>query len=133
VAPAIRAATPVARTAVPARSLVGGIGRALPRDAALMGRRTIAVAVHKPRTAALGIAVVAAVLLAALFYLSQTFQAAAARYELDKLAAERDALLQELRTQDGIVAQAGSEPIVVQWAQDAGLDTLTHRDRFEAR
>jgi hypothetical protein len=98
-----------------------------------MGRRTIAVAVHRPRTAALGIAVVAAVLLAALFYLSQTFQAAAARYELDTLATEREALLQELRSQDGIVAQAGSETVVLQWAQDEGLDNLRGRDRFEAR
>lgn len=98
-----------------------------------MGRRTIAVAVHRPRTAALGIASVAAVLVAVLFYLSQTFQAAAARYQLDTLASEREVLLQELRSQDGVVTRWGSEPVVVQWAQDADLDWLGRRHRFEAR
>ncbi len=90
------------------------------------------MAVHRPRTAALGIAAVAAVLLAVLFYLSQTFQAAAARYELDTLATERAVLLQELRSQDGIVTRWGSEGEVVQWAQDADLDPLGRRRRFEA-
>lgn len=132
-APAIRAVAPVSRIAVPARPIAAGPGRALPRGAALVGRRTIAVAVHRPRTAAMGIGIVAVVLLATLFYLSQTFQVAAARYELDTLATEREALLQELRSQDGFVAQAGSEPVVVQWAQDAGLDRLGSRDRFGAR
>ena len=132
-APAIRAATPVSRTAVPARAIAVGTGRALPHSAALVGRRTIAVAVHRPRTAALGIAIVAAVLVATLFYLSQTFQVAAARYELDTLATEREALLQELRSQDGFVTQAWPDPVVVQWAQDAGLDRLGSRDRFGAR
>jgi hypothetical protein len=98
-----------------------------------VGRRTIAVAVHRPRTAALGMATVAAVLLAVLFYLSQVFQAQAARYELDGLARERETLLQELRSQDGIVTRWGSEPVVIQWAQDADLDMLGRRRRFGAR
>jgi hypothetical protein len=108
-------------------------GRALPRNAALVGRKTIAVAVHRPRTAALGIAAVAAVLLAVLFYLSQTFQVAAARYELDTLATERDTLLQELRSQDGIAVRWGSESYVTGWAQNAELDLLGRPHRFEAR
>jgi hypothetical protein len=125
---------PATRTIVPARPLVMQRGRTLPRNAALVGRRTIAVAVHRPRTAAFGIASVAVVLLAVLFYLSQSFQAAAARYELDTLAAEREVLLHELLRQDGVVAQRGSEPIVVQWAEDADLDRLAPRGRhrFEA-
>lgn len=138
-APAGRPASPAVRPA--ATGSRGGIalrvpgvhpGRALSRGAAQVPRRTIAVAVHRPRTAALGIAAVAAVLLAVLFYLSQTFQAAAARYELDTLATERAVLLQELRSQDGIVTRWGSEGEVVQWAQDADLDPLGRRRRFEA-
>jgi hypothetical protein len=97
-----------------------------------MGRRTIAVAVHRPRTAAFGIATVAVVLLAVVFYLSQTFQSAAARYELDTLATERAALLQELRSQDGVVAGLGSEAVVLRWAQDAELDQLGRRQRVGA-
>jgi hypothetical protein len=108
-------------------------GRALPHNAALVGRRTIAVAVHRPRTAALGIAAVAAVLLAVLFYLSQTFQVAAANYELDTLAAERDLLLQELRNQDGDVLRWGSESYVGQWALGTDLDLLGRPKRVEAR
>lgn len=121
------------RPAVVARPVAFGHGRALPRNAALVGRKTIAVAIDRPRTAAMGIATVAAVLLVVLFYLSQTFQAAAARYELDTLAAERDALLQELRSQDGVVTRWGSDLVVDQWAQDADLDRLGRRQRFEAR
>jgi hypothetical protein len=98
-----------------------------------MGRRTIAVAVHRPRTAALGMATVAAVLLAVLFYLSQLFQATAARYELDTLATERAALLQELRSQDGQVTGFGSEAVVRTWAQDADLDLLGRPVRVGAR
>lgn len=92
------------------------------------------MAVHRPRTAAFGIASVAVVLLAVLFYLSQSFQAAAARYQLDTLATERELLLQELSRQDGIVAQRGAEWNVEQWAAGAGLDPLAPRGRhrFEA-
>lgn len=107
--------------------------RVVSHNAALVGRRTIAVAVHRPRTAAAGIASVAVVLLAVLFYLSQTFQVAAARYELDQLATERETLLQELRSQDGMVARWGSEPVVTQWAQAADLDWLGRRQRVGAR
>jgi hypothetical protein len=107
--------------------------RALARDAALLGRRTVAVAVHRPRTAAMGIATVAAVLLTVLFYLSQLFQAQAARYELDNLAMERESLLQELQSQDGVVTYLGSESLVLQWATDADLDMLGRARRFGAR
>lgn len=115
------------------RPVVFHHGRALPRNAALVGRRTIAVAVHRPRTAALGIASVAGVLLAVLFYLSQNLQVAAARYELDTLATERAALLQELRSQDGVVTQAGSVSNVVTWAQAADLEELGRPRSLGAR
>jgi hypothetical protein len=128
-APTARAVVP-ARPAVPVRTVNGA--RTLQRNAAIMGRRTITVAVHRPRTAALGIAAVAVVLLSVLFYLSQTFQATAARYELDRLATERDALLQELRSQDGRVTSLGAMGLVEQWAQDHDLDSLTRTRRFGA-
>jgi hypothetical protein len=107
--------------------------RAIARDAALLGRRTVAVAVHRPRTAAFGIATVAAVLLTVIFYLSQLFQAQAASYELDRLAGEREILLQELRSQDGQVSTLGAPEVVIDWAQDAELDPLRRRVRFGAR
>lgn len=132
VAPAVRTTSRTSRPVVPVRPLALERGRALQRNAALVGRRTIEVAVHRPRTALLGIATVAAVLLAVLFYLSQSFQAAAARYELDQLAAERELLLQELRTQDGWVAHWGAENQVVTWADDSDLDRSFKRQRFEA-
>lgn len=133
VAPATRVAASPARAVGMVRPFSIHAGRALPHNAALVGRRTIAVAVHRPRTAALGIAAVATVLLAVLFYLSQTFQVAAARYELDTLATERDALLQELRSQDGVVMRWGSESYVGQWALGADLDLLGRAHRFGAR
>ena len=132
VAPIVRTAALRATTVAP-RPLALPRGRVLPRNAAQMGRRTIAVAVHRPRTAALGMATVAAVLLAVLFYLSQLFQATAARYELDTLATERAALLQELRSQDGQVTGFGSEAVVRTWAQDADLDLLGRPVRVGAR
>lgn len=133
-APKVRTAAEVAaRPTVPVRSVVVHHRRALPRNAAQVGRRTIAVAVHRPRTAALGIATVATVLLAVLFYLSQMFQVAAAHYELDGLAKERVLLLQELRTQDGQVAGLAAEGVVRTWAQEADLDWKDQRQRFEAR
>jgi hypothetical protein len=91
------------------------------------------VAVHRPRTAALGIAVVAAVLLTVLFYLSQLLQAQAARYELDNLAQERELLSQELLSQEGRVTRLGAEPVVLSWAEDRELEDLSsHPRRFGA-
>jgi hypothetical protein len=132
VAPVVRTAAPRGTVAGP-RPIILPRGRALPRNAAQVGRRTIAVAVHRPRTAALGIATVAAVLLAVLFYLSQLFQATAARYELDTLATERAALQQELRSQYGQVTGLGSEAAVRTWAQEADLDQLGRPRRVGAR
>ena len=43
-----------------------------------------------------------------LFYLSQTFEAAAARYEVDALLVERQAMLQELQSQQGATRRAGA-------------------------
>jgi hypothetical protein len=107
--------------------------RTFARDAALVGRRTVAVAVHRPRTAALGIATVAAVLLTVLFYLSQLMQAQAARYELDLLAQERDLLSLELLSQDGAVIGLGAPEAVVSWAEDRDLDPLDRPRHFGAR
>jgi hypothetical protein len=107
--------------------------RTLARDAALVGRRTVAVAVHRPRTAALGIATVAAVLLTVLFYLSQLLQAQAARYRLDSLAQERQLLSQELLSQDGVVTRLGALPIVLSWSEDRDLDLLAPIRHIGAR
>jgi hypothetical protein len=95
--------------------------------------RSLGIVVRRPRTAIVGTLTIAAILLAGLFYLSQTLQAAAARYELDTLATEREALLQQLRSQQGVVTRAGSEPLVIQWAQGDRLDWLGPRSRFGSR
>ena len=101
--------------------------RTLARDAALVGRRTVAVAVHRPRTAALGIAAVGAVLLTVLFYLSQLLQVHAARFELDNLAQERFLLTQEMLSQDGVVTGLGAPYNIVSWAEDRELEDLRVR------
>lgn len=128
----IRAASGRA-SSVPGRTVVAPPPRALPRAAAHTGMRSLVIVVRRPRTAIVGTLAIAAVLLAGLFYLSQTLQAAAARYELDTLATEREALLQQLRSQQGVVTRAGSEPLVIQWAQGNRLDWLGPRSRFGDR
>ncbi len=128
-APTVRV-VPDRAPAMRPRTIVAPPPRALPRAAGRTGLRSLGVVVHRPRTAIVGTLAIAALLLAGLFYLSQTLQAAAARYELDTLASEREALLQQLRSQQGVVTRVGSEPLVVQWAQGDRLDWLGPRARF---
>lgn len=90
------------------------------------------VAAPRPRTALAGVATVLVITLVGLFYLSQTFEAASARYEVDALRAERQVILQELRSQQGATVVWGSEATVGQWAQRS-LDRLGSRYRVRAR
>jgi len=80
-----------------------------------------------------GVAVVLALTFVGLFYLSQTFEAAAARYEIDALMVERKAMLQELASQEGRTLTWGSAATVTQWAEGAGLDRLGPRYIVRAR
>ena len=63
-------------------------------------------------------AVVLVITFVGLFYLSQTFEAAAARYEVAAAGLEREAMLQELQSQAGSTLALGSESTVTQWARD---------------
>ena len=78
-------------------------------------------------------AVVLALTFVGLFYLSQTFEAAAARYEIDALLVERQAMLMELQSQQGSTVRWGSEQQVTQWAQDTGLVPPRSPSRVRAR
>lgn len=120
------------------RPMTPAYGSTLPRaavpreDLARHGARLRVVAAPRPRTALAGVATVLVLTLVGLFYLSQTFEAAAARYEVDALRAERQVMLQELRSQQGATVVWGSEATVGQWAQRS-LDRLGSRYRVRAR
>lgn len=71
--------------------------------------------------------------LLALVYLTQTLQSGVTNYQIDNLLSERQQLQHELHSQQGAVAQWGSEPQVVQWAQQQGLNRLGSTLRVAAR
>ena len=68
-----------------------------------------------------------------LVYLGQTIQLAATNYEVDRLLLERDDLGRQVQTLEATVARWGSEPLVLDWAQQVGLDSLGTRIRVPAR
>jgi hypothetical protein len=72
-------------------------------------------------------------LLLGLVYLGQTVQLAATNYEVDRLLRERDDLGRQVQTLEATVARWGSEPLVLDWAQQVGLDSLGTRIRVPAR
>jgi hypothetical protein len=107
---------------------------AVPREEPVRhGARLRVAAAPRPRTAIAGVLMVLVVTLVGLFYLSQTFEAAAARYAVDALLVERQGMLQELRSQQGATVTWGSEATVTLWAQQAGLDRSASRRRIPAR
>jgi hypothetical protein len=59
-----------------------------------------------------------------LVQLTQTLQAAAMEHELVLLREEGLQLERDIRTQAGTIMRWGSEPQVVDWAQQHGLDRL---------
>jgi len=59
-----------------------------------------------------------------LIHLTQTLQAGAVEHELVRLQAERLQLERDIQTLGGTVIRWGSEPQVVDWAQQNGLDRL---------
>lgn len=95
--------------------------------------RSLGLGRPRSRTALGGVGIVLALMFVGLFYLSQTFEAAAARYRVDTLLAERQGLLQELRSQQGTALTLGSAATVIQWAQGAGLDRLDRRAVIRTR
>ena len=68
-----------------------------------------------------------------LVYMTQVLGSQNARYAVDRLLVERDALMRTLVSQEATIAQWGSEASVVRWAQREGLDPLGPVKRVEAR
>lgn len=106
------------------------------------GARPVAArrAAHIPARARRRMRPVAFVLAGVLFafllglvYLTQTLQAGVTNYQIDNLLNVRQQLQRELQSQQGAVAQWGSEPQVVQWAQQQGLNRLGGKIRVPAR
>lgn len=107
---------------------------AVPRDEpAQPAARVRTVTGPRPRTAIAGVAVVLVITFVGLFFLSQTFAAAAARYEVERLLVERQGMLQELKSQHGSTLALGSESTVTQWARDEDLEPLGSRFSVTAR
>jgi hypothetical protein len=105
-APAIRTAVPVTRTVVTPWSSV---------DASIRGRL-------RPSAILLATLIIGTML--GLVYLTQVLAAQNARYAVDRLLVEREALMRTLASQEASIVQWGSEAQVVQWAQREGLDRL---------
>lgn len=82
-----------------------------------------AVTTPRSRTALTGVALVVLLTFVGMFYLSQTLEAASARYTIDSLLRDRQAMLMELKTQEGSTLHWGSEQQVRGWAR-AELDPL---------
>jgi hypothetical protein len=98
---------------------------AVPRDdPAPHAARLRAMAGPRPRIALTGVAVILAVTLVGLFYLSQTFAAAASRQAVQQLLVERQVMLRGLQTQQAAAQGAGSQWKVTQWAQASNLQQL---------
>jgi hypothetical protein len=66
-------------------------------------------------------------------YLGQTARLAASSYEVDRLVLARDDLSRQVQTLEATVARWGSEPLVLDWAQQAGLDVLGAKVRVPVR
>lgn len=66
-------------------------------------------------------------------YLGQTARLAATSYQVDQLLLERDDLSRQVQTIEATVARWGSEPLVLDWAQQAGLDVLGAKLRVPPR
>ena len=125
--PAARPPVPVrtlSRPTTPARGSASPIALVAREEPAAHVGRLRTIAAPRPRTALAGVAVVLVVTFVGMFYLSQVFEAAAARYEVDRLLVDRQAMLQELQTQHGASLSLSNETTVTQWAQDKGLAHL---------
>ena len=109
---------------------------ARPRTGLLPRRRRISAPVRAGRRAhPVGrmLAAVLMTLLIGLIYLGQTINLAATNYELDRVIAERDDLRRQLQTLETTMLRWGVEPMIVDRAQQAGLNSLGAKVRIPAR
>jgi hypothetical protein len=98
-------------------------------------RRLSAPARARRRTHPVGrlLAAVLVALLIGLIYLAQTVNLAATNYELDEVLGERDALARQVHTLETAMLRWGAEPMILDRAQQAGLESLGARIRIAAR
>ncbi len=68
-----------------------------------------------------------------LIYLVQTIQLGATGYEIDNVAAQRDDLYRQVQTVETSVLVWGTEPTVLERAQQLGLDQIASGVRLTAR
>jgi hypothetical protein len=109
---------------------------ARPRPTALGQRRRLsrpARAGRRSHPIGLLMAGVVVLFVIGMVYLGQTARLAVASYEVDRLLLQRDDLSRQVRTLEATVARWGSEPLVLDWAQQAGLDALGAKVRVPAR
>ena len=130
-APALRRARPLGHPPAAGEATT----RELPAPRRITPRRT-AIPVRagrRPRAAVVLLAAILTGFLLGLTYLAQTMHAAATGYEMERLLAERDRLTQQLRSVEGSVVQWGAEPLVIEQAQQRGLNHLGDPLRLPAR
>lgn len=72
-------------------------------------------------------------LMLGLIYLGLTIHLAATNYEVERLLRERDDLARQLQTLETTMLRWGAEPMVLERAQQAGLDPVGARLRLPAR
>lgn len=112
-------------------------GTALPAGARPVVQRRHARIPERARRRGRPVTVVLAVIVVLLFfgllYLTQTLQAAVTSYQISNLLLDRQTLQQELQSQQGDVAQWGSEPQVLGWAGQEGLLRLGKPLRLPSR
>ncbi len=86
-----------------------------------------------PNRVGLSLAAILVAFLLGLFYLTQTIGTATAGYDIDQLNDDRLQLERQLSSQQGQVAQWGSQPAIVRAAQQAGFNSLGDPLRIAAR
>jgi hypothetical protein len=79
------------------------------------------------------LAVVLVTFLLGLVYLAQNVRIAAANFEIDQALIDRDDLYRQVHTIETSMLRWGSEPVVVDRAQQLGLDQLPPGIRLTAR
>jgi hypothetical protein len=144
-APRTAGASRSVATAMALRPVAGAKPRASAAVAVRPATRTVPVAAPpmprlsaewggrlRIRPSATLLALIIAGTMLGLVYVTQMLAAASARYEVDTLTVQRQALMQTLTSQEASIAQWGSEAQVVQWAQGEGYDRLGNPIRVKA-
>jgi hypothetical protein len=134
-------APPHGRSAGPQRAAAPARGRAATGTAAsatTVRRERVAPRISERtkgrlRPVAIVIVFVIAATALGLGYLSLTLRSAAATYQINALTSERQQLLMQTHSQQGVIARYGSETEIVQWAQRDGLSRLGGKLRLPAR